>query len=636
MAKKIVITNDNCNDLSVAKSATYVLGNVTNQINFTGAWGEEISSNFYKSGNDLILTTITTSDHKVKKTTTQTIKDFFAESTTFSNKVYNGSTYVKKDSSVGFVTEGVGELYTTFTGKEFIFTHDEADLVYGNNKSNIYSVNNDADYSRIIDLKGNETYNITEGYRINDYYGNDKYNVTSGYLYRIFENSGNDKYTLIGGKIGLAADYSGNDKYDISKNSDLFAVDSKGNDKYTVDLSTLYAKDRAGKDSYTVSNGSNIYIEDNGESNDTYNIASAITRAETTTAIIDNGGNDKFTLENVGAQDDDTFRVSNAKGKDSYTIKGEDYLEITDDAGSDTYKFTNVNGIIEIDDKGGSNKFTVKDSEFSKTKYYGQLYFDNTGESTDKKHNDTYTLTNVTGDHYQNSELNINTGFNQSIVIKDEMGEDKFNLTNTTSAHLEVTGTGKDTYTMKNSKDIEVVTRGDSNDKYTFTSTDTDILDKLGNDTYTFKKLDGQTVLINDQQGTDKLVISGEKFGKDKVVAVASGIGKNSSSGTGDLFLYDVASKGWTRIHDFYSVDSDKNLVKGGIGEIETVKIGNKTIKLSGDAIINDLNNLNAQVQGWLTNTTSHDFSTVNDVFLTGSEAEIHSLVTACFNGQNA
>ena len=663
------ITNDNHEFNIDQKSVTYVIDSTlsdSTKILLSYDQGSVEHPNYMmrlRNGNDLVVQYSTNDGHdNYGKIITTTIKNFFL--TTYSGQVlFNGSKNLDKNTAY--------QTNFRLVVNDKTISDTEYTFIYGNSKKNTYILSSNGN---VIDPSGNDTYKMasTSNANIWDFKGNDNYDYTGVTSSNITDEKGNDKYYLKSGSaISSLKEKAGNDTYTVVGGSSLTKLeDVKGKDKYTVTDGTLTVQDDAGNDTYKITESS-TNIVDNGMSNDTYTLADVSYAGADNLGILDNGGKDKYSFIAVDGNGDpgDTFWATDFSGNDSWSLGGYNNVMIQDGgsskvSGNDTYKLKEASGISLIRDYGGSNKFTVTDSAFKKyiDDSYGELVIRSYGKGDDKKNNDTYTFKNVEGAWYtvqeqKDAKLPEQT-LQESIQIFDDAGNDKFSFTDTDWVYIKTSTTeddtskkaGSDTYTLKNSTNFAIYAEGESNDKYTITSSDSvyindykgddkytitasdiTIYDEKGNDTYTLKKLDNSSVVITDiNSDKDKLVITGEKYDKTKgVIAVASGYNDNSAC---NLHLYDTQTGDFATISNFYSITGGE--IKGeGSGCIETVKIGSKTIKLTDDQFMAGLNSLNQDVANWLQGTA---FSNVDDVFLNGISENISSLVTQVFQGNSA
>lgn len=167
--------------------------------------------------------------------------------------------------------------------------------------------------------------------------------------------------TLKGGEIGVAGTNK-NDKitFNSTSASEIYATLGKGNDIYTFDSvntaqietidtkgndtyqgtsnANVSIKDTNGADTYELINNASLSIIDTAKSNDTYNITTNTT-SSAGTSIIDNKGNDKYSITSTKGN----TSIVDIKGNDFYEITSlaDGKVTITDNSGKNTLQLTN-------------------------------------------------------------------------------------------------------------------------------------------------------------------------------------------------------------------------------------------------------------------------------------------------------
>lgn len=562
-------------------------------------------------------------------------------------KWYGNDTYDVQNSKV-VINDSLGN--DKYTG--FYVAADSTIFDYEGNDTYTFSKSS---FSSLNDMEGNDTYNLaatTITGSMGDQYGNDKYNLAlvTGTLYDEYGNdtyninlcdtlriengdainfdkkSGNDKYTVANSNQVDISDYAGNETFDVSFSTNVRLGDSLGNDTYKLNYvhnniggpsildydgndkyeltftsgvngTELEIQDELGNDTYTFNDSDYIWVEDNGEGNDKYNISSysqgiyvdddggkdtyTFSDSKLIGVYDDGTDNDTYTLTNVDNSDDmANYNLDDEGGNDKYTIKNSRGIDINDcivsDQGKDSYTITDSDTIL-ISDNGGNDTYTV-----TKTK---------TVSITDDEGNDTYTLTEVDNSYDYNAYF-----------ITDDEGNDKYTLKNSNSIGIKESD-GDDTYTFTNSEKIGV---NDvlGNDIYNLTNVDNSnnsadfyFDDKNGSDKYTFKNcntlrvVDGDTISANVDiyNVTDSEFINVRDDGGKNTFNI-----KNVKGAAGDLAKFDA--KG----------ESTFNLSNSSYTHIS----GWNNLSTSNKYVVNNCKNV--RVEGY--QTLTHDTYTLSNI----------------------
>ncbi len=599
---------------------------------------------FYRKGNNLVYTVNFYKPDSSYKTITTTIKNYFTSS---------GAGDIQVNGTVKNLNT---ELYSYQTSKNITNTIAN-DKIIGNNKNNSYNIIN-LGGDEFVDLKGNDKYTINASYeagkikKVYDYSGNDKYYANAGAFFSTYDLKGNDKYYINGGR-GEFDDKKGKDSYDITNNSGTVTIrDRKGDDKYKLHGSnnTIVVNDYTGKDKYTVTNTGHSQVREEAKSNDTYKYKN-IVMASNGNCIDDYGGKDKYTFENVTGATDKKFGISEYGGKDKYTLKsGTSYVNITDNykithsyepteyvgSGDDTYSFSNVSN-IKVEDYGGKNKFTSKNSnDIDITTYQVEA------NKIDKSSKDSYNISGIA----PTKKNHKTTAYAHNIAIADKgaTSNDTYKL-----SYIEKTDTydiahawdwgGSDTYTLdhtigfvvrdcennnsasKNkynvsySKDFKIYTSCNNNnviesgnlktnDTYNIKASTGEVWDYQGSDDkYNISKLNGY-IKMYENQGTDTLKFSDAKA---KDLVFMSDFGYASSSA---LYIYDKKNKGFIRIDNFFTTESDGNgnfnHTGYGYGKVETITAGKSKTNLVNSINLTQLDSVKSEVASWMQSNYGH------------------------------
>ncbi len=463
--------------------------------------------------------------------------------------------------------------------------------------SDEYELKNGAEFW-VEDYKGNDEYEVNANKsdaeainrRINDYKGNDEYELINATV-DIVDHSGKDEYEIknitSNNILSITDDSNSKDKYKVSNSVDIVAdslsiFDAAGNDKHywtNVKFTTLsdegnYAiKDEYGNDKYTLRDVKNIRIYD-GNGKDKYDFKNLYdTKNKTFTSVSDfqikdcGNKNDKYDLQFVSceyAEDDETSRtIIDDGGNDKYTLASSSGIRINDKSGNDTYDlkapvdkkgkkikfeseeaFAAINGKSEIyDDKGndkynisyamgtkiydseGKDTYNIKGSTISQTsKFTEEITLDLTMPTvsmleihdTSTTSADTYNIANVTG-----SSGIIGLGLHTP-VITDDGGNNKFNIKNAGSyisikeiqEATENKDKGKLLSLFWSMPSFGIRCMGVGDDRYNIKNSFlmTSISDSKGNDKYSFKNVSG-SIIASDNEGNDKYTISKNKAG---------------------------------------------------------------------------------------------------------------------------
>lgn len=525
--------------------------------------------------------------------------------------------------------------------------------VKGTSGNETYNLNAMLAGSKVYDMLGNDKYNINyaQGEEagakkifVTDSDGKDNYKITASKNINLTDQGGNDTYNIIDSdKLNITDGTSSEDKpenetYTLKTVSNSELTDKFGNDSYKIDLSlNTTINNWSGADKYTVTNSNRITIEDNAykngsgnvlaqsydDKNDTFTVKDSI---ETT--IYSGKGDDKFTVS------DDAMRTAivDVEGNENYEIKDSALVKITDQKGNDTYKLTDVDnwdvpvahydtegGALDynIQDKGGSDKYDIKDSRF--------IYvLDNAKEENEKN---TF---NVTSTHW----AKIITGENDTVY-----SEDTYNLASSKTVYVDDYGTSNDTYniTKSTAKSNINITDKAGNDTYNITKSvaksEVKLTDESGNDTYNIDKLVGE-VTITDKNGDDDIL--NIKSGKSGDIIFMA----NAEHDGGSVFAYDKKNGGFVKMERFYDYKSEApgggyddpvyEFTVDDIGKIETIKAGKTTLTVTS---IDTLNSIEADVSAFLTTGAGKAYGTIEATLNSGDSDVINGLI-ACFNTQ--
>lgn len=448
--------------------------------------------------------------------------------------------------------------------------------------------------ANIVDIEGNEKYtlaNVSKAH-ITDNSGKDVYdinNVTGG----ISDRNGNDKYTVNNKDAGAVelkiTEYKGSDKYDLTQANNVVIAEKSGNDSYTIkdtagntggftiteetgndnysftnvkgnDYYNYKVYDYEGKDTYTISGASGSdtikhleifdgyqVVDQKASGNDTYNLNDA-----SYVDITDRGGNDKFNLK--GSTNHITITSNgNCKDKtnnDTYNVSGAATVIYENDyRSSDTYNISDYDETSARDDRtvrdqGGSDKYTIKNTELV-------TILDTQLEDADGKYKNTFTVSNtkdaiieVSGPNY---ESEITSGYKQT--------SDTYNITATAGSIRDYNRKSADTYNISS--------YNDKTDEKLYVS------DRGGSDKYTIKN--AQKLVVTDYQHKD----ANDKNEYKNTFSVT-----NSQDFQINMSGYELEDIGvYQATNDTYNVTSSNN---GGIYDFGDTSADTYTIAKSG------------------------------------------------------
>lgn len=409
---------------------------------------------------------------------------------------------IKKSSNIQIIDGSGADKYEILNGSNAVSLQD-----YSGNDG--YTVSGGSNNLELTDAAGNDKYTLNDcNYvEISDTKGSDSYKLIGTETNKVMNTTitdelGNDKYVLEhinperkgdSNNKSSILDQNGNDSYSIKETWDLDVIDELGNDKYTLTGKNINLEiyDDSGKDSY-ISKGTTkltcAYIVDNGADTDIYNL-----NGFNTGSISDYGGNNKYTVSS--SVDLDIY--SYGYGNDTYNIKNIEYFSIEDAFGNDKYTITtSLSG--DIIDSQGADKYTVKGAYDKKTKvttYVTDFKIeDRSGE------NDTYNFDRVMG----KLGFDKNNLENQTYHIKDENGNEKYNIKNSSMIKIQDKG-GNDSYTFTDmvsvNEDCSYIVDANGDDKYNVKNGyDLHTYDNDGNDKYTYNNV--SNLNIEDKNST--------------------------------------------------------------------------------------------------------------------------------------
>ena len=606
-----------------------------------------------KQKNDIVITTLFTTDSgKLKKVTT-TIKDYFADPGVNNTVVYKSwfeqsgafERFVKPNSSegdsglYGSVEEAMYYLASTAkNAPDLVFDGTNGTYVYDTKGNDTYiSDHTVTDY--VYDLAGNDVYESESSgtIRVYDYAGKDVYWATfSGSDLRAYDYAGNDKYSVAKNANAIIRDYAGNDEYTVVDNtndSQREIDDYKGNDKYYLDNTNAVISDDAGKDTYYLSNGAAVRIYDNGNGNDTFYVDSCTDmiydKSGTYFKIQNEAGNDTYNITQLTFDEKPDLQtnkiaINEGAGNDKYNIKGNednwamvDNLGIYDGEGNDKYTFTLANSNDAI------NNVSIIDGDGA----------------------DTYTLKGFSIDEKEIERSMVPWNSIYGVDINDMLkSNDKYTFDAVDAFSIDDAG-GNDTYKINNCERGAIMDWG-GNDKYTLTPRYTNWFKSpskfespagygqlcvndygSGNDTYTVDISENWDtgVLIYDEDGNkDSLTLSNAKKGDIVFMANITSAGKCSPGGT--FIAYNRTNNSFVSLYDFYHVDSSSGIITGfGDGRVETIKAGSTVLKdVQKEGLYGDFNSLRAEVGAWL---ADNDYGSVNEALMSNSDVAKATMV---------
>lgn len=302
-------------------------------------------------------------------------------------------------------------------------------------------------------------------------------------------------------------------------------------------------------------------------------------------------GNDKYNILNATSDSHGPaagFVANDYVGNDTYNIAKLNYTEAILDS---TYDIIDLTG----NDKYNMKKVVVKNK--NKTTSIFNLNVQNVAIS-DSAGNDKYAIT-----------ISDTIDVASNIVLSDDKGADTYTVkgieTNTVD-YLTIydnNTSSKDKYNIAWTTDLDIEDMG-GNDTYTLTKCDGSILDKGGSDKYTVNAMSNWDVVIadsgdgkdsykvnatakqsfveiNDAGGSkDSLVLSGAK--KNDIVFMVDIKNDNTYrafDGKLQLLAYNKTTDSLVVLDDFYAASDDTTISGFSTGRIETVKAGSTTLK---------------------------------------------------------
>ena len=427
-----------------------------------------------RSKNDLVLTTVfSTLNGKLKKIT-NTIKNYFADTSANYEVIYS----TRYNWHAGYTNtiypntpEGAWGLYgpdipgesgfiLAQTGKnpaEILITTALGGGVHIYNESGNNSYNASSTYENFIhDMAGKDKYVTKNAGTLwaYDYAGNDTYSVANATTLWAYDYAGKDEYNVMGYSRFDITDYSGNDAYSVTADNNALGAgesrniyDMKGNDTYFFGAANVVVSDQAGKDKYEIFGGSKVLMSDGGKGNDTYDIelCSGMTYGENQDfRIYNEKGNETYNIHSLDFTDmpdtgENEFAIGDNFGNDKYNLKRSTEFDVNvknvstiDYNGNDKYTGTidNATGVINyviFDDYSGNDTYTFTGYELTNTVKTLTIYDQEEGKAKGK---DKYNLTAV-----------------EDFEIFDNKGSDTYKLINSTG-YME-DSEGKDKYTVK-------------------------------------------------------------------------------------------------------------------------------------------------------------------------------------------
>ena len=626
-------------EFNTETSANFTTDFVDDKGNDVTGYEAKYNNFAFKKDNDLIVTTIFTSEKGSIKKVNTTFKNFFADESknymvyykTFKDYVpmwnetsayWGGEGYpIKPNTAVG--THGLYDyqynpnatryLLDT-TGDDYTQSLSTADSYVYDEKGNDTYRNKYAHNNYIYDMAGNDDYGLEGTFAdpagmlyVSDYKGKDSYLAGGkGSILQVQDYAGNDNYELDPMLNFLIDDYKGNDTYLIrataaidtsNKLKQNVIMEWNGNDKYTL---TEGAKaqiiDEGGKDTYDIklNSSSHVFISDAGKGNDTITVKNGSNISYEYFEAWNDSGNETYNIESVyfdkdsydDAVDGGDAAVNDEYGNDKYNLKDVDYIALNDTYGNDTYNVVDSEGMT-INNIYGNDKYNLSVS--------GEMAALNDIYIYDCVGKDVYTV-NKDSDDYAGK-----------IQIKDydDKSSDKYNVSYTTDLYIYDWG-GKDTYNIAQSSAVITDYEAD-------------------NDTYNFNELsliDGWGSFIDDRGGK-KDSLSIKNISNENIIYMTDYDANQGYNGDQSLVLLDLSNRGYIKIHNFYSDYNDDGIYDDfGNGQIETIKAGKATLKDVPDADCFTAS-LRNSVAGWL---SSNNFDDVMEAIRDGSDAQVQQL----------
>ena len=590
-----------------------------------------------RSKDDLVLTTVfSTLNGKIKKIT-NTIKNYFAD--TSAEYTVNYSTRYNWHAGYtntilpntpegawglyGSEISGESEFILAQTGKhpaEILITETLGGFhIYNTSGNNKYK--NTSTYENFVhDMAGTDKYETQNKGTlwVYDYAGRDEYNAANEATLWAYDYAGKDDYSMMSDVHFDITDYAGNDNYSVlAANDDLgegekrIIYDMKGNDTYFFGASSVEVSDGAGKDKYDIYNGSKVLLDDGGKGNDTYEI-------------------ELCSGMNYGLNQD--FRIYNEKGNETYNIHSLDFTSVPD---TGEYEFA-------IGDTYGNDKYNLKRTKDTDVKVKNVSTIDSYG-------NDKYTAT-----------LDNDAGIIDNVTFVDNSGNDTytlkgFELTNTVKTVTIIdeeqgTAKGKDKYNFTAVEDFEIFDEK-GNDTYKLVYSTGYVEDDEGSDKYTVKAVTNGGVSIHDYQkqndtysvdisgasdscvyiddaggNKDSLTLSNIK--NDRLVLMAD-VKSDGTYLTDSLYIYDKTSRNTVILADFYKENESGSFTGFGDGRIETIKAGKTVIReAQTENLYKFFEGVKSEVGAWLATTDYGSVEAVMDSDDVGAKNQLVAYFT--------
>ncbi|MBQ9245690.1 hypothetical protein IJ182_05430 [bacterium] len=529
------------------------------------------------------------------------------------------------NSTVGTGT-GVNQLglsVTDFKGSETYKINGSKYISLGDNAGNDKYIVNNSDNVSISDTVstgntgGKDTYTLTNVVDsiITDYYGNDTYKLNSLYDTNINDyNGGADKYTLVD-SIGIKITDQENsgasakdqiDNFTVKNSAEIIINSQDGNDKFNISNESHRIKlfDTAGDENYTIKDTSLVKINDT-KGNDKYNF--------TNVDGISIYAGDKNTEDGIL-----DYSIIDDDGNDTYTFKNSKYVRLWDEAASDneknTYNLTSNSGMY-IYSSQNSSKYSTDTYNITSGK---STYIIDYGKSNDIYNVKDSSITNIQ-DKDGSDKYTIKNSNN--VVIEDScdtaantLSADKFDrnvydIINTTDFKIQAgTAMGKasiDTYNISKKSSGTIIDQDGRDDNYK--------IDKLNGG-----------IKITDYAGNDTLTITGAKA--NNLIFMAD-IDKNGNIDINkSIYIYDKKDHGYVRLGSYYYGDDWK---------IDTIKAGKTEVQdniKSFDTYTTDV--IKSAVSAFLTSGNGKDYGSIDKVLDTHNAKLINELV-ACFSQQS-
>ena len=243
------------------------------------------------------------------------------------------------------------------------------------------------------------------------------------------------------------------------------------------------------------------------------------------------------------------------------------------------------------------------------------------------------------------STYNLNNVVNMKInsyATGDKV--DKYNITNSTNIRMK-DSTGNDTYTLTNVINNDwnnyLIYEEKGNDIYNLKNSSMYIHEWLGDDTYTIDNLKNANKIWDEAGSNDKLTISGLNAKNVFFMANFRKIGTDKCVANGDFYIFDKTQKdGFLILKDYLATRTDggytyyKTDGSYGNGLIETMYAGKAKLSELAESFVEDtsdaqIQQLGSAVSSWLaTANNGNGYADVGTMLESGNTTDINDFIS--------